>query len=166
MNVLLRTAFLGTALLALAACNKGDDAAKTQAAAEPVVLTAPVNGTDQDWKLYLQGVVKQNMQGVRSSPYMYYLPAATAADFEDQYNRQLDNVATTVARTVTPGNMLAFGSPEYTRMADLVVAAFKEASPGSFKGVKVLFIGKADDEARIREALTASEAEFIFVEAK
>lgn len=164
MNAMIRTALLGAALFSLAACNKGDDAPKAEAA--PVVLTAPTDGSDQSWKLYLAGVVKQNLQGVRNSPYMYYLPAATVADFEDQYGRQLDNVAGTIARTVTPGNMLAFGSPESTRMADLVVEAFKESSAGSFKGVKVLFIGKAEDETRVREAVAPSEAEFIFVEAK
>lgn len=164
MNWMSRSLLIATAALALAACNKGEE--KTQAAAAPVVLTAPVNGTEQDWKLYLAGVVKQNMEGVRSSPYMYYLPVATTEDFEGQYNRQLDNVAGTIARTVLPGNMLAFGSPESAKMADLIIEAFKEADAGSFKGVKVLFIGKAEDEARVREAIAPSEADFIFVEAK
>jgi hypothetical protein len=106
------------------------------------------------------------MEGIRNSPYMYYLPPSTVEDFEAQYGRQLDNVADTIARTVLPGNMLAFGSPESTRMADLISEAFKGADAGSFKGVRVLFIGKSEDEARVREAVEPSGADFIFVEAK
>lgn len=160
-----RALLLASAVFAVAACNKADDKPKAEAAA-PVVLSAPTDGNEQSWKLYLAGVVKQNMQGVRSSPYMYYLPAATVEDFQDQYNRQLDNVATVIARTVPPGNMLAFGSPESSKMADLVEAAFKEAQAGSFKGVKVLYIGKPEDDQRVRAAVEPSAAEYIFVEQK
>ena len=38
------------------------------------------------------------------------------------------------------------------------------ADPGSFKGVKVLVIGKAEDNERIKEAIAPSDAEYIFVE--
>lgn len=165
MNMTFRSAALAVALFGLAACNKGADEAASKVA-EPVAISLPADSSDESWKPYLQAVVKQNLHGVRSSPFMYYLPAATTEGFEDLYGRQLDNVAGVIARTVTPGNMLAFGSPESTRMADLVIEAFKEADAGSFKNVKVLFIGKAEDEARVREALAASAADFIFVEAK
>lgn len=161
MKLMIKSAALGLMLVGLVACKQDEGKGKQEAA--PVVLEVPTTTNDQDWKLYLAGVVKQNMQGVRSSPFMYYLPSATVEDFEDQYNRQLDNVMGVVMRTVTPGNMLAFGSPESTRMADLVVESFKEAQAGSFKGVKVLLVGKREDEQRVREALAASEAEFIFL---
>lgn len=71
-----------------------------------------------------------------------------------------------MARGVLPGNMLAFGSPESARMADLIIEAFKEASPGSFNNVRVLFIGKPEDSERVREGLEASGAEYVFVEIK
>jgi len=164
MSNLYRGLFLAFALIALSACNKGED--KKPAEAAPVVLTAPTDGTDQSWKQYIAALVKQNMKGVRSQPFLYYLPVGTTPDFEDQYNRQLDNVAATIARTVTPGNMLAFGSPESARMADLVIEAFKSADAGSFKDVKVLFIGKPEDGERVRAGVEASGAEYIFIEAK
>ncbi|MBD8525931.1 hypothetical protein [Pseudomarimonas arenosa] len=162
MNSMIKSAALGFMLVGLVACGKQDEGKGKQEAA-PVALEVPTSTSDQDWKLYLSGVVKQHMKGVRSSPYMYYLPSATVEDFEDQYVRQLDNVVGVVMRTVTPGNMLAFGSPESSRMADMVIESFKEAQAGSFKGVKVLLVGKREDEQRVREALAPSEAEFIFV---
>ena len=164
MNVIFRSLIIASAMFAVAACGKQEEAPKEVAA--PQVLTAPTDGNEQNWKLYLAAVVKQNMEGIRNSPFMYYLPPSTVADFEDQYTRQLDNVSDTIARTVLPGNMLAFGSSESARMADLIVEAFKNADEGSFKGVRVLFIGNAEDEARVREGVAASGADFVFVEAK
>jgi sirohydrochlorin ferrochelatase len=63
--------------------------------------------------------------------------------------------------------MLAFGSPESAKMADLIVEAFSEVSAGgSFNEVRVLFIGKAEDSERVAQAVAASGAEYVFVEAK
>lgn len=151
----------------LAGCGKQEQAAGP-VQAEKVELVMPADaGDERAWKLYLTNVVKQNMPDkLRSSPFMYYLPTSTREDFQGEYERQLDNVAGTVARGVLPGNMLAFGSPESTRMADLIVEAFAEASSGSFNGVRVLFIGKSEDSERVAQAVAASGAEYVFVEAK
>ena len=112
-------------------------------------------------------VAKQHMKGIRNNPYMYYLPSAQDPEFDAKYTRQLENVESVVARTVLPGNMLAFGSPESGRMADLVEVAFTEwAEANAFQGVRVLFIGKAEDRARVEAAVQPSGAEFVFVEAK
>lgn len=154
--------------LGLAGCGKQEQQAAPAAQAEQVALAAPADASnDREWKLYLTNVVKQNLpEKLRTSPFMYYLPTTSREDFQGEYERQLDNVAGTVARGVLPGNMLAFGSPESGKMADLIVEAFGEASPGSFNEVRVLFIGKAEDSDRVAQALQASGAEYVFVEAK
>jgi hypothetical protein len=62
--------------------------------------------------------------------------------------------------------MLAFMSPDSTKMGDLVVDAFKGASPGSMKKVIVLFVGKAADKDRVQAAVAPTGCIFRFVEAK
>ena len=152
------------ACLAVAACEK-EDAAKPVTA--PVMLTIPADPADlEGWKRYLSGTVQQNMEGIRQRPYMYFVPAVSDEETQRQYDAQLTNVQDTLARGVLPGNMIAFGSPDSTKLADLVVEAFKLASDGSLKGVRVLFIGAAADQQRVRDAVTPSEGEFVFVEAK
>ncbi|MFA5685476.1 MAG: hypothetical protein WC995_13115 [Lysobacteraceae bacterium] len=163
MQSLFRTVLLAVALVLLAACDNKDKQAEAPVAAAPVELKAPVDGNDREWRLYLTEVVKQNMQGIRSSPFMYYLPSEDAEDFEDQYERQLDNVLGTVARGVLPGNMLAFGSPAPERMADLIEEAFTGASPGSMKDVRVLYIGGQDEAERVRPLVESSGAGFVHV---
>ena len=157
---------LATALL-LAACGKeeADPAATQPVAAAPV--SAPASTDDAAWREYLVAVAKQHMQGIRNNPYMYYLPSAQDPEFDAKYARQLENVEGVIARTVLPGNMLAFGSPESGRMADLVETAFTNwAEANAFDGVRVLFIGKQEDRARVEAALQPTGAEFVFVEAK
>jgi hypothetical protein len=112
-------------------------------------------------------VVKANLpEKLNSQPLMYYIPAATVEDFQTKFDSQLDNVAGVVSRGVLPGNLVAFGSPESAKTADLIIEAFKEASPGSFNQVRVLFVGKVEDQERVAAALQPSGAEFVFFEMK
>jgi hypothetical protein len=71
-----------------------------------------------------------------------------------------------VSRTVLPGNMLAFGSPDSSKMADLIVQSFTGGPADSLKGSQVLFIGSAADSPRVQAAVEAVGGKYIFVEAK
>jgi hypothetical protein len=157
----------------LAACQSGDEEeTKTAAKAAPAELHAPATADDKLWVPYLQQVVSQNMAGVTDRVSPYYLPANSTEPTPDdpegrsKWDRQLENVTTVVSRTVLPGNMLAFGSPDSAKMADLIVSAFSGGTPDAMKGSQVLFIGKAEDNERVKAAVEAVGAKYIFVEAK
>lgn len=152
-------------LLALSACKKEDEAKPAAASAAPVTLPTDPNDT-AGWKNYLVGVAKQNMEGIRQRPYMYYVPAGDTPEVIEQVDRQQSDITDVVGRGILPGNMIAFGSPNSARMADVIIEAFKVARPASLKDVRVLFIGAAADEQRVRDAVAPSAAEFVFVEAK
>lgn len=158
----------GAVLLAGCGQQAGNDGAKqaTPAPAAAAALVVPPANDERAWKLYLSSVVKQHMEGIRSSPYMYYLPAEGSDEFQEQFDRQRDNVAGAVFRGVLPGNMLAFGSPSSDRMADLIVEAFEGVSAGSMKGVRVLFIGSQGDLERVKEAIEPTGASVVFHEIK
>lgn len=97
------------------------------------------------------------------------LPDSAEVDensYEAVYNRLLEKAAMDIERTVVPGNMLAFGSSDSVRIANLAVAAFQHAEKGSMQGVRVLFVGKAEDSARVKAAVEPTEADYVFVEAK
>lgn len=171
MNKKIAVVALMAGALLLAGCNQQgkDEAAKpaaSETAAPATALVAPPADDERAWKLYLVNVAKSHLDGIRSSPYMYYLPSAAAEDFQEQYERQRDNVAGAVFRGVLPGNMLAFGSPESGRMADLIVDAFEGVSPGSMKDVRVLFIGAPEDLDRVKAAIEPTGANVVFHEVK
>lgn len=156
------------AAFALSACNKAPEQAA--APTEQKVESVPVPAADADtatWKKYLVSVVQQNMQGVKTNrPYMYFVPGGDDDVAKDNRANQLENVRGVVARSVLPGNMMAFGGPDSAITADFVIDAFKEASAGSFKDVVVLVVGAAADHDRLKEALAPSGANFRFVEMK
>ena len=164
--VLMMSAGLALGLSACGGDKPADSAAKAAPAAQAAVTVPTDPADDRAWRMYLTQVVKQNMEGIRNSPFMYYLPAATVADFQDQFDRQADQVAGVVAQGVLPGNMLAFGGPEYAKMADLIIEAFTGASEGSMKDVRVLYIGTAADAERARSVVELTGATFVVVEAK
>jgi hypothetical protein len=106
------------------------------------------------------------MTGVANSPYVYFLPGESAPDFQDQATRMGDKIKEDVSRGIVSGNMLAYASPVSGRMADMIVAAFQPVPPGSMKGVKVLFIGKAADNERVKATVEPAGVDYVFVEAK
>ena len=155
---------LTLSLLALGACKK-EEAAKPKVVA--AVVTMPADPMDKEaWRKYLVSVAQQNLEGVRQRPYLYYVPAGDDPETIEQVERQQADITDVVGRGILPGNMIGFGSPNSTRMADVIIEAFKVARPASFKDVRVLFVGATADEQRVRDALAPTAADYVFVEAK
>jgi hypothetical protein len=166
MRKFMQAALLGlVSTLVLTACEKKEEAAPAPVAVE---VKMPTNATDRNaWKAYLVDVVKRNMAGVTSNrPYMYFVPGGDDQAAQDDRINQLQNVQTIVARTVLPGNMLAFGGPDSKVTGDLIIDAFKDAKAGAFKDVIVLFVGAAADQQRVQDAIAPSGATYRFVEMK
>jgi hypothetical protein len=163
-----RTVFLALLVAGLAACKPAEPEKVAAPVAAP--LSAPAGTDDAAWQAYLGDVINRNDDVITDRLYSYYVSADSdkpdAADGSSAYSRQLENVNAVVQRTVLPGNMLAFGSPDSAKMADLIVAAFKDAKPDALKGSHVLFIGAAADRDRVEAAVKAAGANYIFVEAK
>ncbi len=167
MISLLRILMTTALVLALAACESKEDKAKAEkaaarAAASEAAMVVPTSTDAMAWRTYLTEVVRRNMQGVENPPFMYFLPSPDSEDFENTFRRQADNVGGVLARGVLPGNLLAFGSPDSGKLADLIVDAFDFAGKESMKDVKVLFVGKQEDVERVRAAVEPSGATLVF----
>ncbi|GAA0900514.1 hypothetical protein KR767_12525 [Luteibacter anthropi] len=153
-----------TAALALSACNKSEDTDQAATQQEAAVSKPSDPKDTKAWSQFFGQIVRKNMQGMTADrPFPYFVPAGDDQEGQDGRQRQLDNVQGTVARGVTPGNMLVFGGPESAKTADLIVEAFKNAQPGTFKNVIVLFIGDQADQQRVADALASSGATYRFV---
>lgn len=149
--------------LPLAACNKEEEA-PVETVEAPLVV--PAKSDDAGWRDYLTQVVTRNMGDITNQPYLYYLPTQDDPEFQAKYDRQLEQARNAVARGIVGGNLIAFGSPESEKMADIAVASFEGVPPDTMKKVKILFIGDAADGARVEAAVTPSGADYVFVEAK
>lgn len=163
MKNTMRVMLAASLVLGFTACKK-EEAAPVADAQQ--ALVAPAKDDDAGWRKYLQAVAVQNMGNITNNPFLYYLVPESDPDFSDKYGRQVEAATTTIARGVSPGNMLAFGSSASAKMADLIEAAFKDVEADSMKGVRVVFIGEAADNARVQTIVQPTGAEYIFVEAK
>ncbi|RPE77097.1 hypothetical protein [Vulcaniibacterium tengchongense] len=146
----------------LAACQK-EEAKPAEVVEAP--LTAPTTTDSAAWDKYLTEVVKRNIEGA-TNVYLYTLPDPAGPDFQGEYDRQLEKAKTDVSRGGVEGTLLAFGSQNSAKSADLAVAAFAGAQAGSMNGVRVLFIGAPADSERVKAAVAPSGAKFEFFEVK
>lgn len=160
ISKLLLTACLA---LPLGAC-KTEDAAPVETAEAPLV--APARGDDAGWRAYLTETVTRNMGTITNQPFLYYLPTQDDPEFQAKYDRQLEQARNALGRGIVGGNLIAFGSPESEKMADIAVGSFQGVPPDTMNKVKILFIGDADDGARVQAAVEPSGADYVFVEAK
>lgn len=149
--------------LPLAACKK-EEPVVVDAVEAPLV--APARTDDSAWREYLSAVVSRNMGDITNNPFLYYLPPQTDPDFEDKYKAQLEQATNAIARGIVGGNLIAYGSPESARMADIAVASFTGVPVDSMKKVKIVFIGDAVDGERVKAAVSPTGADYVFVEAK
>ena len=163
MNNTMRAMLVASLALAFTACKKEEQAQSGQA---QQALVAPAKEDDAGWRKYLQEVAIQNMGNISNSPFLYYLPPESDPEFEAKYTRQVESATAAVGRGIQPGNMIAFGSSASTKMADMIEAVFKDVQVDSMKGVRVVFIGDASDNARVQTLVQPTGAEYIFVEAK
>jgi hypothetical protein len=155
-----------TAGLALGGCSQQGQDQDQQAAQQTKAVTKPTDVNDtKAWQAYLGPLVQKNLQGMAAQqPFVYFITAGQNDDDKAQNDRQLQNVQDTVARGVTPGNLLAFVGPVSATTADMIVTAFKGVQAGTFKDVIVVFIGDKADEQRVEDAVKPSGATVRFVQ--
>lgn len=146
----------------VAACQKEEKKEVVEAAA----LSAPKTSDENAWNAYLTDVVKRNLDTVTGSTYVYVLPAPEAPTFQGDYERMLEKAQTDLSRGILEGNLVAFGSPNSAKSADLAVAALSKAEPGTMKGVKFIFIGDAADNERVKAAAAPAGVNYTFAEVK
>ncbi|ALN92420.1 MULTISPECIES: hypothetical protein [Lysobacter] len=151
------------ALPFVAACQKEE---KKEVAAETAALSAPKTSDENAWNAYLTDVVKRNLDGVSGSTYVYVLPAPDSPTFQRDYDLMLEKSQADMSRGILEGNLVAFGSPDSAKTADLAVASFSKVDPATMKGVKFIFIGATADNERVKAAVTPAGVNYIFVEAK
>ena len=162
MNTMTRMLVIACLALPFAACKK--EAAPVAVEAAP--LSAPTTDDLTAWRAYVTDVAKRNMDGITNSPYVYFLPSETSEGFGGQYERQLEKLEGDLGRGIIAGNMLVFASPSSAKAAEMATVAFGQLQPGTMKDVKVVFIGKPEDSAKVKAAAEPAGVKYVFVEAK
>ena len=134
----------------------------------PVGYARPSRPSDPNdikgWEAYISSIVEANMGNITKQPYAYFVPTADDPANRASVAKVRDQLSEVVAATVLPGNMVAAAGPSSATTAQVLEAAFRNASPGSFQGVVILFIGDQADELAVRAAVVPSGATFKFAQ--
>ena len=164
MAAWIRFSLAALLLFGLSACEQqGKEAKDSKASAEPAVTTAPADPTDKKaWSKYISHVAGQHMSRIRGRPTSFYLASSQEPEWEGRLEGMHESVANSLARGILPRSLVIFASPDYTAMADLMVEEFEGAQAGTLRDVRILFIGAAEDEERVRAAVEPTGAEFVF----
>ena len=163
MNTMFRMLLIACLVLPFAACKK-EEAPKVEVVAAP--LTAPTNDDMPAWRAYVNQVAGPNMDGINNSPFVYFLPSEGSEGFGGNYERQLEKLERDLSSGIIAGNMLVFASPSSGKLAEMATVAFQQVGPGTMKGVKVLFIGKAEDSEKVKVAAEPAGVKYILIETK
>ena len=161
MKMINRLALAACLVLPFAACKKEE-----AAPVEKAPVAAPTTDDKAAWQDYLSDQVPRHMEGITAQPYVYRVPANANPNDPEEYNRLLDKAKMDVARGIVKGNILAYAGLDPTKTADLVVEAFAAVTPDTMKGVRVVYIGDAANNDRVKTAVTPAGVEYVFVEAK
>lgn len=147
------------ALLASAAALAGCQKESAQQADQRPPLAAPTSQNDADWRQYVGQMVSRNVKIKRGMP-----PFAVYISPDEDPTPTLDNVKETLSRGVLKDTIIAFGSRDSALMAAKMAEVFEVVPENSLKGVRVVFVGRAQDKAAAEAAVAGSGAEFIFLE--
>lgn len=155
---LIASVALACALFALGACQQAappPDPAKT-------VPTSPADSVA--WKAYISATSKAYVPADQSS--RIFATFVEHQQAEDKNARTIENINNFIGRGIADGTTILFASPDSPVMADIVEKAFANPNPVLLKGIRVIFIGQKAEEERVRAAVTAWGATFVFHEAK
>jgi len=161
MKLMKTLALAACLVLPLAACKKEE-----AVVAEKAPVPAPTTDDKAAWQAYLNDQIPRHMEGITNQPYVYRVPANENPEDPEEYNRLLDKAKLDVARGIVKGNILAYAGLDPTKTADLVVAAFEPVTENTMRGVRVVYIGDAANNERVRAAVEPAGVEYVFVEAR
>lgn len=168
MAAWIRFSLAALLLSGLAACDqqgKGNEDVK--ASAGPAEVHPPADPTDKKaWSAYISSVARENMSRMRGRPTSFFLASSQEPEWEGRLEGLHESIGGSLARGILPRSLVIFASPESTALADVMVEEFEAAQPGILRDVRILFIGAAEDEERVRAAVEPTGAEFVFHEAK
>ena len=158
MKSLSRLLLISLVCFMAAACQK----APPPPPPEPA-LTAPADPSDSNaWKKYIAEKATRWLKAQKKNARIWATFVPAEGDAAELLKTTQDNLD----RGILAGTVLAFGSPDSTKMGDFLVSSFAAVRESSLKGVIVIFVGNAADKDRVQQAVAASGVEYVFLEAK
>lgn len=156
---LILPAFL-VGLLALSGCDNKTPAADSGEQAAANVMAVPTSQDDGEWRQYVGRMIGKHIKRRSMPPFAFYLPP----DDEEEVEKQIAHMRTTVLRPIQRDTTLGFGSRDPALLASRMNDVFEPVPDNALHGVRVVFVGHAQDRETVEAAVRDTGAEFVFAE--
>jgi hypothetical protein len=157
---------MGAWAVALAGCNQPASISSTSNAAvsTPAGPTKPAATADENtWGNYLSEQGKLHGKDVGMRPYIYVIPGGDSVAANDRRQNETDSIVHSVGPILMPGGMLILGGPDAKQTTVFITNLSKQLKADVMKGIVVMVVSDASEQAADATALKASGATVRFV---
>jgi hypothetical protein len=156
----------GALAVALAGCNHStssstDSNTSTSAPAGPAKPAATAD--ESTWGNYLSQQGKLHGKDVAMRPYIYVIPAGDSAGANARRQNETDSVVHSIGPILIPGGMLILGGPDPKQTTVFISGVSKQLKKDALKGIVVMVVSDASEQAADSSALQDSGATVRFV---
>ncbi|HUB90181.1 MAG TPA: hypothetical protein VMA74_10715 [Dyella sp.] len=149
----------------LAACNHPTSTATTSnASTASDGPTKPAATADENtWGSYLAEQGKLHGKDVAMHPYIYVIPAGDSVAANARRQNETDSVVHSIGPILMPGGMLIVGGPDPKQTTAFLGDVAKQLKADALKGIVVMVVSDASEQAADAAALKPSGATMRFV---
>ena len=157
---------MGALMVGLTGCNhptsNGDatNSASTSSGPGKPAATADEN----TWGNYLFELGKLHGKDVGMKPYIYVIPGGDSVVANDRRQNETDSIAHSIGPILMPGGMLILGGPDGKQTTAFIANLSKQLKADSLKGIVVMVVSDASEQAADTAALKISGATLRFVD--
>ncbi|WP_239692989.1 hypothetical protein [Burkholderia pseudomallei] len=151
----------------LAACNHPTTPAASTSSnpstASSALARPAATASDSTWGSYLAGQGKLHAKDVSMRPYIYVIPAGDSVAATARRQNETDSVVHDIGPILIPGGMLIVGGPNPKQTTAFLNDVAKQVKPDALKGIVVMVVSDASEQATVANTLKASGATVRFV---
>jgi hypothetical protein len=144
----------------LAACNPSTPTAttgsNTTAASGPAKPAATAD--ENTWGNYLAEQGKLHGKDATMRPYIYVIPAGDSVAANARRQNETDSVVHSIGPILMPGGMLIVGGPDPKQTTAFLSDVAKQLKADALKGIVVMVVSDATEQAAVTSTLKASGA--------
>jgi hypothetical protein len=156
---------MGAMGLALAGCHQQGAASETSnTSASASGPAKPAATADENtWGNYLSEQGKLHGKDVGMRPYIYVIPGGDSVAASARRQNETDSVVHSIGPILMPGGMLILGGPDTKQTTVFITNVSKQLKTDAMKGIVVMVVSDASEQAADTAALKASGATVRFV---
>ncbi|WP_308142810.1 hypothetical protein [Burkholderia pseudomallei] len=149
----------------LAACNHSAPTATASSTSSASIGPAkPATTADENtWGNYLAEQGRLHGKDVAMHPYIYVIPAGDSVAATARRQNETDSVVHSIGPILMPGGMLIVGGPDPKQTTAFLGDVAKQLKADTLKGIVVLVVSDASEQAAVSSTLKTSSATVRFV---